>query len=194
MGDIYLLTNQKNEALRHFEKGRDLTAALYEAAPGNDKAMGNYAVFLIKFGEWKERQDGDRVAARDLYEQALRLQLDALNVTGAAAELTQAEKKMSVAGTHDHLGVLAFNQGHTDEADEHFQKALALREAALPGLPTNDIAADAGANRTSSSPRSRSGVNIRRPCWTTGSASRRIVARSTKRIRPTSRCAPTWRS
>ncbi len=167
MGDIYLLTNQKNEALQHYEKGRDLTAALHKAAPDNDKDMGNYAVFLVKFGEWKERQDGDRDAARDLYEQALRLQLDALNVTGPSAELTQVEKKMSVAGTHDSLGILAFNQGHTDEADEYFQKALALREAAFPNFKNNESWLKPSANRTSSLPRSRSGATTPRPCWNT---------------------------
>ena len=82
IGDIYLLYNRKDLALQHYEKGRGLTAKLYEAAPHNDKAMGNYAVFLVMFGAWAANQDKDAVKARDLYERALQLQTDALNVTG----------------------------------------------------------------------------------------------------------------
>jgi serine/threonine protein kinase len=139
MGDLYLMLNKKDEALRHFEKGRDITEALYRAEPGNDKAMGNYAVFLVTFGDWSRNQDKNFVKAREYYENALQLQLDALHVTGPGADLTQAEKKISVGGTHDQLGTLAYNQGNTDEAEPHFKDALALYESAYKESP-NDAA------------------------------------------------------
>jgi serine/threonine protein kinase len=139
MGEIYLLNNQKDEALRHYDKGRAITAALYEAAPSNDLAMGNYAVFLVTFGDWSQDQDKNKDQARDFYERALQLQIDALNVTGADAQLTPSEKKLSVAVTRDKLGVLLFNQENIDEAEKHFAAALALRESALTTASTNEL-------------------------------------------------------
>jgi eukaryotic-like serine/threonine-protein kinase len=138
MGEIYLLSNQKDEALRHYEKGRAITAALYDAAPGSDLAMGNYAVFLVAFGDWSRNLDKNPTKAREFYERALKLQIDALHVTGASAKLTQAEKKLSVAATLDQIGTLAYNQGDTDEAEKPFTEALALRESALKTAPSDE--------------------------------------------------------
>ena len=135
MGDICLVTNQKDEALRHYEKGRELTARLLEAAPDSDREMGNHAVFLAAVGDW--HKDKDRAGAHELYEEALRLQTAALGITEGAA-LTRGEKQLSVAATHDRLGTLAYNQGKTEEARPHFEAALALRESPHEADPCAD--------------------------------------------------------
>src|SRR5262249_15016172 len=75
---------------------------------------------------------------RELYEEALRLQTAALAVTEGAA-LTQAEKKLSAASTHDQLGTLAYNQGNTEAARPHFEAALALRESAHEAAECDEL-------------------------------------------------------
>jgi serine/threonine protein kinase len=135
MGDICLATKQKDNALRHYEKGRDLTAGLLEADPKSDREMGNHAVFLAALGDWHKDKDADK--ARELYDDALRLQTAALEVTDGAA-LTPAEKKLSAAATHDRLGTLAYNRKETEKARPHFEAALALRESAHAAAPCDE--------------------------------------------------------
>src|SRR5581483_7082546 len=89
-------------------------------------------VFLAALGDL--HKDRDAAKARELYEEALRLQTAALAVTDGAI-LTPAEKKRSAANTHDRLGTLAYNRKKTEEARPHFEAALALREVAHRAAP-----------------------------------------------------------
>jgi tetratricopeptide (TPR) repeat protein len=132
LGDICLANGQRDQALRHYEKGRELMARLQEADPTNDREMGNLAVFLMVLGDW--HKDKDPARARELYEESLRLRTAALNVREGAV-LTQAEKKLSVAAAHDRLGTLAYNRKQTEEARSHFEAALALYESAHEAAP-----------------------------------------------------------
>jgi serine/threonine-protein kinase len=135
LGDICLVNGQREQALRHYEKGRELTAQLLEAAPKSDREMGNHAVFLAALGDW--HQDRDAAKARAFYEEALRFQTAAVEVTDGAI-LTPAEKKLSAANTHDRLGTLAYNRKQTEQARPHFAAALALRESAHAAAPCAD--------------------------------------------------------
>jgi serine/threonine-protein kinase len=139
LGEICLLNNKKDEALAHYEKCRELTEALYAAAPDNDLAMGNYAVALKNLADYSRDQEKDFTKARDLYQRALELQKKNLAVPPGQAVLTQGEKQLSLASTHDRLGALAYNQGDPDAAAKHFGKALALREEAGGKAPGGEV-------------------------------------------------------
>jgi serine/threonine-protein kinase len=139
LGEICLLNNKKEEALAHYEKCRELTAALYNAAPDNDLAMGNYAVALKNLADYSRDQEKIPAKARELYQRVLELQEKNLAVPLGKAVLSRSEKLLSLASTHDRLGALAFNQGDTDTAAKHFDKALPLREEAGGKAPGAEV-------------------------------------------------------
>jgi serine/threonine protein kinase len=129
MGDIYWSTDRKKEAVEHYEKCHQLIAAQYEAHPGNDKAIGNYAAILMMLGDVQKELHQAPDKALDLYKRALDLKRAALAVPPEESELTRSEKTLSEAHCCDRIAVLAFNRGDLPEARKWFGDALDLREA-----------------------------------------------------------------
>ncbi len=130
-GDLFAVTGNIGEALKHQRKALEIREALFAENPDDAKVRRALFISYIKTGDMSAAT-GDVAGALDRYRRAL-----AISKALSDSEPTNARARRELAVNYDKIGNALAAGKDTTQALDYYRKALAIRESLAAADKTN---------------------------------------------------------